>query len=185
MIEGHTGHKSEKIPYLAPKFRDQFGSKLPRLQEVLELAQWTVKELRNEEYGAGLEASRSEKSIRERCQEMRKTLSKYEQELLSEVRQFRTERMRKIKARVDEVERQIALLNNFIRYVEEMRESGSHSDVVCCGKELVAMAERLPAACREVITRQPTQLHMQFLPYDGAQFERKLVGEYKNKGKQR
>ena len=107
-----------------------------------------------------------------------------EEKLLEENRRLRDKEIKKIKTEFDAVEFQMVQLKNFIYYLQEMNDKGSHNDIVCSGKELVSRTEHILSVSKDLSSKQHVDIiRPTYFVSSIEDIKDKIIGRYETKGK--
>lgn len=180
IITEHNEHRCEDIKDAFTRFLDLFDANISSLRVALTLGYRSLLDLKSAEDHVVKESSNNEQKIRERCYELRKVLDSFEEELLSEARQFREKKVKEIRSQIDQIEIQNLQLESFDGYLSKLKEKGSSHDVASGGKELVARAENLLTSSKEKLKHEFKTIHMKFVPVNvttGGEYRKALLGE--------
>ena len=107
-------------------------------------------------------------------------------QLLNELETLKTNRLKEIKTRTDEVERQLLIVESFKQYVEELTTKGTPCDVTRSSKDLLARRDEIVTSQTDLDKNKLGASTLRFSASEGENItrgQRQLIGTVTMKGR--
>ena len=103
---------------------------------------------------------------------------------MSDLETLKTNRLKEIKKRTDEVERQLLIVESFKQYVKELTTKGTPCDVTRCSKDLLARLDEIVTSQTDLDKTKLRASTLRFIASEGEDMtsgQTQLIGTIKGK----
>jgi len=142
-IKSHNSHKCADIKEVAEDLGKQMSSNAASLAERVTECQTVLKNVEENERKFCNSVAETEKSICERADKLKQLVEDHKQTLLDQLSVSKDKQLKQTANVREEIERHQIVLENFIRYSNEVKQKGSACDIAKLAGELNARSKEL------------------------------------------
>lgn len=140
---GHTQHKCGETEQVADEFTKHIDADVKQVRQ--RLCEFTVAMAKAEEKSAKFcsDVEKAEKEIAEMGEKLKQLIDKHVDELQQQVRELRAVTVKDIEAQKDSLSLALVALESYAEYAVELKNKGSHGDVIMAAGKLHSRAVEL------------------------------------------
>ena len=142
-IKSHNSHKCADIKEVAEDLGKQMSSNAASLADRVTECQTVLKNVEENERKFCNSVAETEKSICERADKLKQLVEDHKQTLLGQLSVSKDKQLKQTANVREEIERHQIVLENFIRYYNEVKQKGSACDIAKLAGELNARSKEL------------------------------------------
>ena len=142
-IKDHNSHRCADVSEVVDEFRHQLTSDTDNVVSGVDRCKQMLQVLDAEKKRFNEQVSNTELEIREKAKHLKELIEKHKRSLLKELMSIKDNREKEMKAASDEVNRQLAAMESYKKYVREIQEKGSPSDIARAASGLHDRANEL------------------------------------------
>jgi len=142
-IKSHNSHSCSDIKEVAEDLGKQMSDNAEKLSAKITECQTMLKDIDGKEKEFREKVAETEKLICERAEELKELIEAHKQSLLEQLSVTKDKQLKHAISVHEEIERHQIVLENFIRYSNEVKEKGTACDIVKLAGKLNARSEEL------------------------------------------
>ena len=142
-VRGHNSHKCSDVKDVADDLTTQVTADAEGIKGKVEDCKSMLKKISDEERILIDDVKKTEKVVNEKADKLKQLIDDHREEVLSELTMAQTRQLKENENVKHELERQIVVMESFIRYSEELKQKGTSCDIAKTAGELHARGEEL------------------------------------------
>jgi len=142
-IKSHNSHKCSYIKEVAEDLGKQMSANVGSLADKVTECQTVLRNIEENENKFRSKAAETEKQINERAEKMKQLVDDYKRSLCEQLALAKDKQLKQTANAREEIERHQIVMENFIRYANEVKQKGTACDIAKLASELNTRAEEL------------------------------------------
>jgi len=128
-INEHSSHKCSDVKDVADDLATQMAANEEGIKAKIEDCKLMLKKIADEERTLSEEVTKTEKVVNENADKLKQLIDQHREEVLTKMTTAKTRQLKANENVKQELERQIVIMESFIRYSEELRQKGTACDI--------------------------------------------------------
>jgi len=128
-IKDHNSHRCADVSEVVDEFQQQLTSDADSVVSGVGVCKQMLQALDGEQKRFNKQISTTDLEIREKAKQLKDLIEKHKQSLLKELKSIKDKREKEMKVAYDEVNRHLAAMESYKKYVREIQEKGSLCDI--------------------------------------------------------
>jgi len=140
-INGHSSHKNSDVKDVAHGLATQMTADAQGIKAKIEDCKSMLTKIANEDRLLVDEVKKTEKVVNEEADKLKQLIDKHREEVLTKMTTAKTSQLKANENVKQELERQIVIMESFIRYSEEFQKKGTACDIAKAAGDLRVRGE--------------------------------------------
>jgi len=149
-VTGHNSHKCSDVKDVADDLSSQLTANTEGIKAKIEDCKSMMKKISDEERVLVDKVTETEKVINEKADKLKQLIDQHREEALSKLTTAKTRQVKENENVKQELERQVVVMESFIRYTGELKQKGTACDIARTAGDLRVRGEELLAFDVEV-----------------------------------
>ena len=142
-IRGHNSHKCSDVKDVADDLATQLTANAEGIKAKIEDCKSMLKTISNEGRVLIDKAKETEKAVNEKADKLKQLIDQHRKEVLTKLTAAKTRQLKENENVKQELERQIVIMESFIRYSGELKQKGTACDIARTAGDLRVRGEKL------------------------------------------
>jgi len=142
-VKAHNSHKCSDVKEVAGEFRNQMASDVEKTTVGAEKCREMLKGLEKEKNDFSKQVAKVGIEISEKAEQLKQMIDVYKEKLMNELSSMNQKRMKEIESLREEIERQLLSVENYKKYVDEVKQKGTACHITRAARGLHDRADEL------------------------------------------
>jgi len=141
--KGHNSHECTDVKEVADNLTGQLTANAEGIRAKIKDCKSMLKKIEGEERVLSDEVKKTERLINKKAEKLKQLVDQHRKELLTKLTTSKNRQLKENENVKEEIERQIVVMESFLRYSEELKQKGAPCDIAKSASELCAKGAEL------------------------------------------